>query len=371
MINTKGGRRAFTLIEMFVVLAIIGVLVGMLLPAVQKVREAVRRINCASNLKQIGMAIQNYHQAHKFFPINWGADVNPESPSAATVLGHSWLSMLLPYVEQDPLYKLIQFGNGIVTYAPYDNATVVHTAVSAFLCPSDFSSGSSTDQPGTSSAQTLATTLGYAVGVTNYKACSGSNWMGNASGYNKHCKADYAPMGTNFIFLGRNYNATYPSGGDARYDGRDYGDGVICRGWGDQNTYRDPVTKLPAGKPFLTSMYYNDIKDGTSNTFAIGETVPEWTNWATWYWWNACTATCAIPLNWLDPAVSRHGDNSNDLWSTSGFMSRHPGGANFCFCDGHTRFLADSICDPTTATGMLVYHALATIDGGEVVQVPD
>jgi len=129
-------RRGFTLIELLVVIAIIGVLVALLLPAVQAAREAARRSQCSNNLKQIGLAMHNYHSALDVFPLGTSAAPN-------TGWGQ-WgsLSMLLPYLEQQPLYAASNFSLGPVE-GPGDtaNRTVVNTLVNSFLCPSDGNAG--------------------------------------------------------------------------------------------------------------------------------------------------------------------------------------------------------------------------------------
>src|SRR5438067_555126 len=96
-------KRGFTLIELLVVIAIIGVLVGLLLPAVQKVREAANRMSCTNNLKQLGLAMHNYHNAFGGFP-----------PEQTTSPQNSWTPFMLPYIEQDNLYKLYRFDVGLV-----------------------------------------------------------------------------------------------------------------------------------------------------------------------------------------------------------------------------------------------------------------
>src|SRR5262245_18176159 len=126
-------RRAFTLIELLVVIAIIGVLIALLMPAVQKVREAAARTNCKNNLHQIGVAFHNYHGAYGSFPpgfVSQAAAVDDESLGP----GWGWAALLLPYVEQDNLYRQINFAKDIADAA---NAQARVTSLSLFRCPSD------------------------------------------------------------------------------------------------------------------------------------------------------------------------------------------------------------------------------------------
>src|SRR5262245_8023291 len=146
-------RSGFTLIELLVVIAIIAILIGLLLPAVQKVREAAARMKCTNNLKQIALALHGYHDARQTFPYGKGPDYRATVPGAPVYARWSVHSQLLPYIEQDNLYKSIDFnfppetpGMGGVTpfmpaYTPGNvNATACRTAVSIFLCPSDSAS---------------------------------------------------------------------------------------------------------------------------------------------------------------------------------------------------------------------------------------
>src|SRR3954447_21250972 len=133
-------RRAFTLFELLVVIAIIAILIGLLLPAVQKVREAAARMTCFNNLKQLGLALHNYESSYGYFPTS-GEGNSPTSPPGTWMDVHSTYTQLLPYVEQDNVYKQINLN---LRYNHPANAAAFKARIKTFLCPSN---GASQDDP--------------------------------------------------------------------------------------------------------------------------------------------------------------------------------------------------------------------------------
>lgn len=130
-------RRGFTLIELLVVIAIIAILIALLLPAVQQAREAARRSQCKNNLKQLGLAIHNYHDVHNVFPMS--------SRSNTRTNGFSWIAMALPFLDQVPLYQKLDFNRTLVDTGGPNNRQLIQTPLTALLCPTDPTAGVRTD----------------------------------------------------------------------------------------------------------------------------------------------------------------------------------------------------------------------------------
>src|SRR5262245_58352255 len=162
-------RGAFTLIELLVVIAIIAVLVGRLLPAVQKVRESANRMSCQNNLKQIALAVHSYHATYRTLPINRYGDYSARTAYGGLYensMSWSWLSALLPYLEQENLYR-----QGDIPNRALNESSATAVPVKVFLCPSDDASGIG---PQVEITHYLRT--GLRVGLTNYKGVQGANF---------------------------------------------------------------------------------------------------------------------------------------------------------------------------------------------------
>jgi prepilin-type N-terminal cleavage/methylation domain-containing protein len=298
-------RSAFTLIELLVVIAIIAILIGLLVPAVQKVRAAAARIQCSNNLHQIALATHAYHDAQGAFPVN--SYPGPWGPGGPDTKAWSWLARLLPFVEQDNLYRQANIPNNTLRQSSAQIATQVKT----FLCPADPSSGNG---PRTDAADLS----GLAVGQTNYKGVSGANWdWGEARWHN---------MGTN-----------------GSPDGLVHGDGMFYR------------------YDWVNPRRMASVTDGTSNTFMVGEDLPDRNQWCSWPYANNAVGTCAIAPN--ARRLNGKDYDRGDWGDVYAFRSRHTGGLNFACVDGSVHFVSDSI-------DLSVYRALATIQGGEAVSLP-
>jgi prepilin-type N-terminal cleavage/methylation domain-containing protein/prepilin-type processing-associated H-X9-DG protein len=309
-------KRGFTLIELLVVIAIIAILIGLLLPAVQKVREAGNRASCSNNIKQLALAVHMYNDSYKSFPVNGTQQGSGQGYGAAAPNAWSWLSRILPYIEQQQIYDQC----GVATGVPINtNPTVVSLPIKTFLCPAD--------QAINGLPRTNAADLGsLPVGQTNYKGVCGDNWAWSSIAA---------------------WNFTPPGGSN---NGLDAGNGIF---------YRTDGATSGGNRGGLV---FGAIKDGTSNTFMIGEDIPTRNQWCSWPYMNNAVGTCAIPLNSVNPATNAP-FAINDWPDIYSFRSNHSSGANFGFADGGVRYITNDI-------DLTLYRDLATYAGGEAVTPP-
>jgi len=305
-------NRAFTLIELLVVIAIIAILIGLLLPAVQKVREAANRMKCSNHLKQLGIAVHNYHESTGEMPYN--CSVNFGDCCGANAPRWSWIARVLPHMEQDNLFRMANVSDTTNLDA---NATVldaISRKINTLICPSDNGPSTMTDR---------ANLEGYRIGVTNYKGVAGGNW-GNGE--------------ARWLWGTPNGPFSWPLGTD-NHSGVLNGNGIFWR------------------KDHLKKKTLSHIEDGTSNTFMIGEDVPTLNTHCSWPYANGAVGTCGIGPNSKQSNGQPYA--SWDWPNVYSFRSKHSTGLQFALADGSVRFVKESI---TLAN----YRAMASIAGGEI-----
>ncbi len=308
-------RRGFTLVELLVVIAIIGILVALLLPAVQSAREAARRIQCANNVKQVTLALHNYESGQKTLPfgVSWSQNTG------------TWASFILPQLELQNHYNLFDFKQSM---EHANNKIAVETVVAAYICPSD--------------GKASEAIMGHRC------TCCGSSplrsmvlWYAASMGPTAPDSCPFCPDGPgSYCCQGANYGSNPP--------------GAFVGLFG-----RSEV-----------SIPFSDIKDGLSNTLMLGETLPKHCFHNSAFGRNFPIAGTQIPMNIMEGQ-----EGQPDSWSQSdlhsknvhnrvcGFKSQHAGGAMFSLGDGSVRFLHDTI-------DYRLYNALGTRSGAEVVSLP-
>lgn len=342
-------QRAFTLVELLVVIGIIAVLVACLMPAVQVAREAARRTHCGNNLKQIGIGLQGHLLGHERLPMNQNRVAQPPFTFEARD-GASHLVYLLPYLDEAETFAQIDFRSFLPAGWPAGYTLPADQVIAgkrldqfvvpALVCPGD-------------------SDRGYANGraLTNYAGSIGSQIMQSASGCN----------------LASIVSSPNP-GYDSDRDGEDWFNRTSipsqCNAAGRGNIRSDCPWPTQISGVFARSLWaaaIADVRDGVSNTIAAGEVVPRrsgflWTRgWVrSEGLWFATTA----PLNFPTEIGGRGcRDFMNSFNTSMGFKSSHPGGVMFVFMDGAVRYL-DEMMDHT------IYQAMGDRSDGQPFGLP-
>ena len=332
--TTRNRRRSgFTLIELLVVIAIIGVLIGLLLPAVQAAREAARRAQCTNNLKQLGIALHNYHDTLGCFPLGRLSQPTPPPGQSATAQSYSTFARILPFIEQGNITLSLNFDLGYLHPA---NATAYTSTIATLLCPSDVS--------GVNSSQW---------GITNYRNNEGTSvamWYGatDPTGVN----LGIAPPNGMFYANTQVRMADVIDGSSNTAAFSEHVHGDYNQGFASEksDTFRPgthPVNSdeaLAFCKNFdWTNLSFQGISDvGAPWIYGYHST--------TSYWHSAPpnTRSCMYPPFRISTTAN----------------SYHPGGVNVGMADGSVRFIKDAV-------NIQAWRALGTRNGGEIISSTD
>lgn len=368
-------QRGFTLVELLVSIAIIGVLVGLLLPAVQAAREAARRMQCGNNLKQIGLGLHNYHSSFRQFPFTSTSVQGSATVCQSGLL--SWLTMILPQVEQGPLFESINFSFGLAGNcnlpsasshrtvridASHPNAAAAATVVSLYICPSDSltqnaDAGTAPPAPGS-----YAANIGWPIG---------SSWPGSSNHVSQH----NGFMGLNNPRTGVNWHVR-----DIR--DRDFTDGL-------SNTAAVTERLMQTLTPTVTAWGWETYEIGPSTPQALlsycgGSTnrfrdLDRWINYCSSVsvpdptyskphgraWISGWTLAANTYMHVFPPGGRNchlyGGENTGENIVTA--SSRHPGGVHTLMGDGRVVFVSNSI-------DREIWWAIGSRDGGEVMELP-
>ncbi len=314
MKRSVGRWRGFTLVELLVVIAIIGILVALLLPAVQAAREAARRMSCGNNLKQLGLAMQNYHDTHKTFPPD--GIYGRQGPFPQRAYHHTWCEMILPFMEQLPLYDSVDRRFPVYGTAPQ---AIVGTVVPGLLCPSD--------------AEFRKPEQTWGIAVTHYVASQGWHWW----------PGTVIPGGGGGLTPGADYQGVFAGGQSTNMaklrDGTSHtvlvaesnstgykplsdpwmrnGVGVRRLG-GGEGVFRSAfVFTTPSGVP-AESLNYYEVDDSTVKTPV---------------WWKQ------VPYSYMPSFINAWGLNSE--WPSTG--SIHPSVEGVALADGSVQFVGTTV----------------------------
>jgi len=324
-------RSGFTLIELLVVIAIIGVLVALIMPAVQAARESANKAKCQNNLKQLALAAQEYHDTFTSFPSGWfcqtavydqngnllGGDTNCAAPNSI-YQQYMWNGMLGLFLklEQGNLYNELNLN--LYPYSP-DNTTSTRRTVDAFICPSNRRQPQQTPTTIQQVAQGSVVAPSLRFGASDYRGNMASGWvMPDPSSGN-------CPAGT----------GTAPNGAATVINNVS-----VCTLYDNGVTYQNSQINLA------------DVTDGATNTMLFGETLDP--TFGFWTWSYASSVRTNIDRT-INRPITVNGVNYYSYW-----MSKHPNMVNYARCDG-------SVTSVTSTINKLVLNKLMTRNGGEAI----
>ncbi|NLX99601.1 MAG: DUF1559 domain-containing protein [Rhodopirellula sp.] len=304
-------RRAFTLVELLVVIAIIGILIALLLPAVQAAREAARRSQCSNNLKQIGLALHNYHDTYRSLPSGYIMVPGP-IPVAGSYASWGWGAFILPFIEQQPLHDRLSPGrfrlsDALTAGNAVDRVADLQAPIGAFRCPSDLAAP-------TNAGHSLPNNAGSGV------ATATSNYVGN------------------------NTSRKWHSGGY-----------LVGTDPGQPSQWNPPTPAASAPNGLFwrdSSVNFRDIVDGTSNTIMAAERAWELTgpagtavrcNAAAVHGTNSSNEQTSIRINLGAGSVALGPSLAGTSSCVYGFSSPHPGGLGVVLADASVRFISLTI----------------------------
>ena len=307
-------RKAFTLVELLVVIAIIGILIALLLPAVQAAREAARRLQCTNHLKQLGVALHSYHDTYSKLPA--GGYCRPKYGGSRIHHCHTWIESVFPFIEMGSIFDRIEFdhANNMRT-----NPLVLNELyLPGLACPSDPDAG----------LMDNARRSDYLPGRAGTKSMAQSYAPSGGPLEMNHCP--YQFVGGHTTSNGEPFNCQSQRGGGLLNSAPSKG-----------------APGMFAGGP--VSYNFRDCTDGTSHTFLVGETLPAYSTFMMYFCGHMNVATTHMPINSYRvyaercPKTEQLRSNTDCYAYMGGFNSEHPGGVNIAMTDGSVSFVSETI----------------------------